>query len=107
MSLKLSLAVCSGLSIVESHVLSKSKKCFESILPKRDPDRSEGEKKAWTISFDRRRVFGLYANDMLETFNAQNLYKHSAEELAGFFTLAGVESRWLDNNYVDWCLILE
>jgi len=104
--MKLSLVICKGSSVIEAAVLSWSKECWRTILPKRKPDKKKGNEFFWFIPVQRRRVFGIHANKMLEKFNENNLRNHAEEELFGFFALVGLGSRWVMDESVRWFLFL-
>lgn len=104
--MELWLAIRRGEKVVEAAVLSWSRKCWKTILPKRSPDRDKGGEQIWVVAPERRRAFGTHANKMLERFNKSNLNNHGKEELYGFFTLVGIGSRWANDRTVDWCLVL-
>lgn len=99
--MKLFFCICDNGAIVESAVLSWTKKCFNAILPPRKCDiESEKYGKIWIIQRGKRRLFGNHANSVLEKLRGT-----IEEELYGFFALVGIGRRWIDSKS-DWCLFL-
>lgn len=104
--MKLWLVVRQDGQVAEACVVSHTSRCWEGLVPKREPDIGRETEKVWVIAPDRRRFFVGHAIKWLEKFNQRNGNKHSAEVLDGFFGMVGLGSRWVNNEDVDWCLFL-
>jgi hypothetical protein len=88
---------------VESVSIIWSRRCVESILPKREPDVERDGVRSWKIAIDKRRLMGEYILRTVEGLNARG-GGYYGEEFACFWGLVGIGKRWADDSEVEWWL---
>jgi len=102
--LKLSLAIRKDGKVVASEVLTEIYKCWNRIVPKREPFLTEDGYRVWVIAPEKRRAFAKAVDRTLSAYNKS--FDGGNEEVLGFFTLVGLGTRWGNDKTVDWLLVI-